>query len=282
MKYSILFIVICLSAGFLHGQENYWHYSSPYKITLKADLISGGTALAVFFAGTSVEHHEGFTPVVPGSFTAEDIRKINVLDRGVAGRWDLKAMHASDILKSGSKLAGQAAVILFPGNLKTRSSLFLMYLEGYYFTNGLTSLAKGLTGRYRPWAYLSEEQIGKLDNRSLGRFQTEMSGKGIADSFFSGHASSTTYSLIFLAKVFNDYFPDTKWRYGIWGICIAGIVTEDWFRVKSGAHFPTDVLVGSLVGGSVGFFVPYFHKRMNRKLLSSKMNVEGLSLTFRF
>jgi membrane-associated phospholipid phosphatase len=280
MKNIILTIIICLSVNFLQGQEGYWHYSSPYQVTFKRDLISGGAALAVFLTGTAVEHHEGFIPVVPGSFTAEDIRKINVLDRGVAGRWDLKAMHASDILKSGSKLAGQVAVILFPGNIRTRSSLLIVYLEGYYFTNGLTSLAKGLTNRYRPFVYLSEDQIGKLDNRSLSRFQSEIAGKGIGDSFFSGHASSTAYGLIFLASTFSDYFNESPWKYGIWALSITGILAVDYFRVKSGMHFPTDVVVGSLVGGSVGFFIPYLHRRLRENKISFMPTSNGLSVIY--
>jgi hypothetical protein len=65
--------------------------------------------------------------------------------------------------------------------------------------------------------------------------------------------------LIFFAKVFNDYFPDTKWKYGVWAVSITGTIIEAYFRAKSGEHFPTDVIAGSLVGGSIGFFIPHLH-----------------------
>jgi membrane-associated phospholipid phosphatase len=33
-----------------------------------------------------------------------------------------------------------------------------------------------------------------------------------------------------------------------------------WLRVRGGRHFPTDVLAGLLVGGTVGWLVPHLHQ----------------------
>ena len=32
-------------------------------------------------------------------------------------------------------------------------------------------------------------------------------------------------------------------------------------RVRSGEHFPTDVIMGSLAGAGIGVLVPHFHRR---------------------
>jgi hypothetical protein len=282
MKKLVMMFVICHFFFTTSGHKVYWNYSSPYNLALKKELINGGISLATFFTGSLLEHHEGLPAFNVGSFTPSDIQKINFIDRGVAGTWNSDASKASDILKIASKSGVQAALIFFPGNLKTRGSLFMIYLEGFYLTNGLTSLSKGMTDRYRPFTYMTQDQIDQMGIQEKNRFLSDISGSGIEDSFFSGHASSTAYGLVFLAKVFNDYFPDTNWKYGVWAFSLAGITLEDYFRVKSGNHFPTDVIVGSLVGGSIGFFMPWFHKKMQGGKLSFGINNTGLTFSYTF
>ena len=34
-----------------------------------------------------------------------------------------------------------------------------------------------------------------------------------------------------------------------------------YMRVRSGEHFPTDVIMGSVAGAGVGVLVPHFHRR---------------------
>lgn len=34
-----------------------------------------------------------------------------------------------------------------------------------------------------------------------------------------------------------------------------------YWRVRSGQHFPTDVIMGSIAGGGIGVLVPHFHRR---------------------
>ena len=34
-----------------------------------------------------------------------------------------------------------------------------------------------------------------------------------------------------------------------------------YWRVRSGEHFPTDVIMGSLAGAGIGVLVPHFHRR---------------------
>jgi membrane-associated phospholipid phosphatase len=282
MKRVIFLMVISLLVNSLSGQHNYWKYQSSYNISLKKDLITSGISLTTILIGYSFEKNEDLPPFTMGSFTQSDINKINFIDRGVAGRWDIGAVNASDILKTASKKGVQLALVLFPGNLKARSSLYLIYLEGYFLTNGLTSLAKGITDRYRPFTYRSLAQIDKLNGKAKEQFFTDVSTNGIEDSFFSGHASSTAFSLIFFAKVFNDYFPDTKWKYGVWGLSITGTVLESYFRAKSGEHFPTDVIAGSLVGGSIGFFLPYLHRISQSQRFTYNLSFNGLSLNYKF
>lgn len=104
----------------------------------------------------------------------------------------------------------------------------------------------------------------------------------IEDSFFSGDASSTAFGLVFFAKVFNDYYPDSKWRPVVWGLSLSGVAAGSYFRVKSGKHFPTDVIVGSIVGGGIGYLIPHLHKKKPLPGLSMDVGFQGFSLRYKF
>jgi membrane-associated phospholipid phosphatase len=126
------------------------------------------------------------------------------------------------------------------------------------------------------------EEIDKLEGESKEMYLEAVNGDDIENSFFSGDASSTAFSFIFLAKVFNDYFPESNLKFGIWGISISGTVLQSYFRAKSGRHFPTDVIVGSLVGGSIGFLLPHLHRVFQESRLSLNPSSCGLTLTYDF
>ena len=119
------------------------------------------------------------------------------------------------IYKKASKTGVPIVLAFLPGDIKGKISIYLIYLEGLSFTSGLTTLAKGTTDRYRPFAYLTLDQINNLEGEAREEFLEDIVADDIEDSFFSGDASSTSYGLIFFAKVFSDYFPDSNWKYGV-------------------------------------------------------------------
>jgi len=200
----------------------------------------------------------------------------------VVSRWDLNAMDAGKVFRSASNIGTLSALALLPGNLKSRGSLSLIYLQGFFLMQGITSMAKGTTDRYRPFTYLTNDEIKTLDNESRDEFMKAIDGDDIEDSFFSGDASLTAYNFIFIAKVFSDYFPDSKVKYGIWGASITGTVLQAYFRSMSGKHFPTDVIMGSLVGGSIGYLLPHFHNQLRHRNISLNPGKYGISLTYSF
>jgi hypothetical protein len=147
---------------------------------------------------------------------------------------------------------------------------------------GLTSLSKGTTDRYRPFTYKTTDDIKMMDSDEKGEFLKAIDNDDLEDSFFSGDASLTAYNYVFIAKVFSDYFPDSKLKYGIWGASITGTALQAYFRSRSGKHFPSDVILGSLVGGSIGYFIPHFHKKLQEQNISLYPNKYGLSITYKF
>jgi hypothetical protein len=95
----ILIELLCLFVNLVSAQTSYWNYKSPYKLSVKKDLITGGISLSAYFAGKYIEKHETLPTFEMGSFTKDDINRINFIDRGVAGRWDMDAKAAGLVFK---------------------------------------------------------------------------------------------------------------------------------------------------------------------------------------
>ena len=79
-------------------------------------------------------------------------------------------------------------------------------------------------------------------------------------SFFSGHTSCVASNSFFAARVFSDYYPESKWKPVVWGAAIALPAVTGYLRVKAGKHYPSDVIAGYAVGAAVGYFVPKLHR----------------------
>ena len=283
MKWTIIFILILLSTQLVFSQNNYWNQASPYELSWKKDLVIGGGAIGVLVLGIQADKNEAVPDFEMGSFTQADIDAINFLDRGVAGRWDLKAKDAGKIFKFTARYLVPVSVISMPGSLKSRATLGTMFLEGYLLNGGITSFAKGKTNRYRPFAYLNTEQIEALTGEAREKFLEDIVDDDLEDSFFSGDASTTAYGLTFFAKVFSDTYPDSKWKNWVWGASLTGTALGAYFRAKSGKHFPTDVIVGSLVGGGIGYLIPHLHKkRDDSKALSLIPSGNGIALVYKW
>lgn len=179
--------------------------------------------------------------------------------------------HKQDFRKNfkfTAKTLVPIGLVALPGELKSRASLLLLFYQGTYMSGGLNSLAKGSTNRYRPFSYLNMEQINALTGEAKEEFHEDIVDDDVEDSFYSGDAAATSYGFFFFAKVFNDYYPESKWRYGVWGLSAVGTGLDAYFRAKSGKHFPSDVIVGSLIGGGLGILIPHLHKKRDNQSFS--------------
>jgi undecaprenyl-diphosphatase len=111
-------------------------------------------------------------------------------------------------------------------------------------TSALTDMIKIAVRRPRPYDYA----------------QPSTTNTDAVLSFPSGHASgvaSVAATASYLAFVRAPRTPRP------WVTLGAGIVLSaavDYGRVRAGAHFPTDVIAGTLLGASVGVLVPHLHR----------------------
>ena len=63
-----------------------------------------------------------------------------------------------------------------------------------------------------------------------------------------------------LSVTFNKYNPDSNLTPYIWGSSLLIASAVGYLRYASGNHFPTDIIVGAIVGSVVGFLIPLIHE----------------------
>jgi undecaprenyl-diphosphatase len=141
----------------------------------------------------------------------------------------------------------------------------MMYAESLSLTLALTDVTKVAVRRPRPLAYTEQAALNAQCANSNPPVPSYLcppiSSTDAQLSFFSGHASiiaATTATATYLAFVRAPHSP-RPWITLAAGVLLTGFVSVE--RVRAGAHFPTDVIAGSLFGGAVGVLVPHFHRR---------------------
>lgn len=219
---------------------------SPYQLNTKKEAIILGAGIASTSAGV---YFRAQTP----SFTSQELellntQDINAFDRVATKHFSLKAHGVSNYFWYGSQalpfllLAGEAS-------RKELPKLIVLYGETALLTSGLTLLTKYTVRRPRPFNYDPNTSLAK---------KTASNAKA---SFFSGHTSITATNSFFVAKVFSDYYPNSKWKPIVWTAAAAIPAITGYLRVRGGRHFPSDVIGGYIVGAAVGYLVPHLHRR---------------------
>jgi membrane-associated phospholipid phosphatase len=123
-----------------------------------------------------------------------------------------------------------------------------LYLEAMTASGLLYSTAVNLTNRYRPFTYNKNSPMDLAV------------GSNAKKSFFAGHVTLVATSSFFMAKVYEQYYPDSKLKWVFYGG--AGVMTAATavMRNLAGMHFLSDVLLGAGVGMLSGILVPGLHK----------------------
>ena len=138
----------------------------------------------------------------------------------------------------GSHFAVILFIILSWIIIKQRKVLRYLILL-YAIQSAVIYSLKFLTQRQRPFLFL--EMTSKLSKGP---------GEILDPSFPSAHAA---FSLM-MAILLSTWFP----RYRVIFFIIAGFI--GWTRIYLGVHYPTDVVVGALLGyGITKLFLLYFH-----------------------
>ncbi|MBK7857877.1 MAG: phosphatase PAP2 family protein [Archangiaceae bacterium] len=124
----------------------------------------------------------------------------------------------------------------------------LIVAESMAVTGALNTVLKFAVRRPRPIRYANLTE-------PVTEFDAEL-------SFPSGHTSMVAAATTAMTMTVFLRHPRSKVRYVVLGAGALLTALTGLARVESGSHFPTDVIVGALVGGFAGFAVPYFHRRL--------------------
>jgi membrane-associated phospholipid phosphatase len=176
-----------------------------------------------------------------------DIGQVPPIDRIATRQWSLTAHRQSDLLFGVAVAASLAGSIVNQNGERPLLPVAII-AESSLLCSGLTNSVKELVRRPRPYMYNSDVPPSYHDpDRDYV-------------SFWSGHTANTaaiTFSTACMVQRSDASQAAKTWT---WVGAAAVPAAMGYLRVKSGRHFPTDVLTGYIVGALVGIVVPYFHR----------------------
>ncbi len=245
MKYFHVFILMgYFSLNFLHGQSPYtFNPDLEPRLTMGSLLLNSGVSIL----------QRDIRPLELDEIMTYDARTINGLDRIATRNWRPKVSQISDLALATS-VALPLALGLDNGISNHYNDISLLWLETLSINYLATSLAKILFRRKRPYTYHPNLEIRRDINES------EVARRNARLSFFSGHTSTAASMSFMFAQSYNDFYPDKNARYGVWAGAALFPAAVGFMRVHAGKHYPTDVIVGYIVGAAVGILVPRLHK----------------------
>ncbi|MFI5219317.1 MAG: phosphatase PAP2 family protein [Bacteroidia bacterium] len=222
---------------------------APYYTQFKKQwpfLLSAGAVYAAGFILTSANPHD---PLTEEEVNNLDKNSINSFDRPATENYSTSAATASDYVLLGITVL--PAVFLSEHHTSVDIvPLAIMAAEAYLFNYGVTTIAKNLGKRIRPYVYNPDLPM---------ETRTGSSGR---ESFFSGHTSQTAAATFLFANVITDYHPTMRpgLKTGLWIFAATVPAVEGYLRVQAGKHFPTDVITGYAIGAASGWAITRLHR----------------------
>ena len=230
-------------------------------------LYSAGLLLGLGGFGISA----GLEPLTAEQIATLEVADVIGFDRISTRYWSPAAGKASDIL-AFSLLAAPLLLYTETGAGMSGGDLTVMYTETMLLQQTSVFLIKSAVGRARPFVYNDDPRIPT----ELRRSQTAVR------SFPSGHTATAFAGAVFTGEVFARLNPDDPARHWVRGTTLLLAATTGWLRIRAGKHYPTDVIVGALIGSLVGWGVPRLHENDPSPGGAKARPAPGLVFGFRF
>lgn len=244
---------------------------SPYKLNLPVDaaIVIPATIFSIY-AFPVIYSKPNIDSAVVANLNKDDIP---VFDRWAVRSSD-KATEQSDILFYAS-MPYPFVLLADRAIRKDALKVGALYWEAMAITGVLYTGGNYVIDRYRPETYDVTKEFG---SRQSGNEK---------NSFFGGHPALVATSTFFTASIYDAYHPTSKFKWVLYGVATAATATTIYLRHRGGKHFPSDLLVGTIVGVGSGMLVPRLHRnRANKKhslsVMPSVGDGYGLAAVYRF
>jgi membrane-associated phospholipid phosphatase len=241
MKNLTLLVLTTIIVFPLNAQEK----KSPYRLKAAIDIpvIAGGAALS--YLGLRVlRNKEYLDSTFVSGLKPEDV---NRFDQPATKYYSESMGIYSDI----ALFSSIAIPFFLTADKHIRSETLkvgALYLETMAIMANAYVWGVSASNRIRPYVYNPDVPVEK----KLGR--------GTTNSFFAKHCAAAAASTFFAAKVYSDYYPESKLRKYFWAAAIIPPAIVGYLRIRDGQHFPTDTFAGIPIGVAIGILVPHLHK----------------------
>ncbi len=221
-----------------------------YRIQPIADIPVELAGIAGSLYGFSKIYNRDTSTVA--EILALDKNNIAAINRSGTHRYSPKAFNASNRFFYGAMPF--PLVLMFDRTIRQDAGkIAFLYLQALGVTGTLYSTAALIHPKYRPYAYNPEAPISR---RVRG---------GAKNSFYAGHVALVGTATFFTAKVFADYHPSSPFKWVLYSVAGVSTAMTGYLRYRAGEHFPTDALIGGVMGTLSGLLIPQLHKHLHGK-----------------
>lgn len=226
--------VVIIAASFVSRAA---HAETDARLDRDGVIIVGATAVAVLFNRLPVREE---TALHEHEWLRLDDRVRDNFSEGAA-----KASDISLVLAVGSSSAFAI------GTGEGAGDRALVLGESVAIALATTSIAKVAVARPRPYVYNDDERALRRRDRA---------GRDAYRSWFSGHAAMSFAAVAASGALYADNDARTpRERALLWGTGLTLATATANLRVRAGRHFYSDVVIGAIVGGTIGTVVPALH-----------------------
>jgi membrane-associated phospholipid phosphatase len=261
MKRLIFFLCLFVIGFNLYSQNT----QSMYTLDLRRDIVISASAVGsvsvyLYMALANLEHEPST------NFNRNDV---NAFDRWLMFPFNQTIETARYVPLFSAMLLPIVPPLILGwgnqrGNLSTWVTYGIMSTQAFLLAYGTVGIMSIFIDRYRPNMYFE----GPLHERP--------------NSFPSSSSAVAFMSATFFTVTFSAEFPDSRWRIPVIVGSYTLASTVGAMRIFPGAHFLTDVLVGSAIGSFYGWLIPTLHRRPNNDRVSIHPTGNGLIMSVKF